>query len=132
MCLDTITDTNETLNIVPGDNFDADTDLEYDEYFYNAVSDEDNKNLHTPILPTLSDESAFPMIAVTMLLTIFIKIFKHVVEEVLFVLMVLLLVLIIVQNGVHHTCAGGHERKKNNPDEDNLDGPDVGLQINQN
>ena len=63
MCLDTITDTNETPKTVPGDNFDADTDLEYDKYFYNAVSDEDNKNLHIPILPTLSDESAFPMIA---------------------------------------------------------------------
>ena len=46
--------------------------------------------------------------------------------------MVLLLVLIIVQSGVHHTCGEDHGRKKNNPGEDNLDGPDVGLQINQN
>ena len=29
MCLDTVTDMNETLNTVPGDNSDADIDLGY-------------------------------------------------------------------------------------------------------
>ena len=66
-----------------------------------------------------------------MLLTIFLKIPHHAVE-VMFVLMVLLLVLVAVQSGVHHTCAGGHWRKKNNANKDNLDGPYDGLQVNQN
>ena len=46
--------------------------------------------------------------------------------------MVLLLILIVVQSGVHHTCGGGHGRKKNNANKDNLDGPDDGLKVNQN
>ena len=49
----------------------------------------------------------------------------------MFVLMVLL-IRIVVQSGVHHTCGGGHGRKKNNVDKDNSDGSDDGLQINQN
>ena len=46
--------------------------------------------------------------------------------EVMFLLMLLLFILIVVQSGVHHTLGGGPGRKKN------LDGPDDGLQINQN
>ena len=46
--------------------------------------------------------------------------------------MLLLLVLIVVQSGVHHTCSGGHGKKKNNVDKDNSDGPDASLPINQN
>ena len=38
----------------------------------------------------------------------------------------------VVQSGVHHTCGGGHGRKKNNANKDNLDGPDDGLKVNQN
>ena len=61
----------------------------------------------------------------------FLKIPHHFVE-VMFVLMVLLLVLIVVHSGVHHTCGGGHGRKKHNGGKDNLDGPgNTGLQINQ-
>ena len=52
--------------------------------------------------------------------------------EVMFLLMLLLFILIVVQSGVHHTLGGGPGRKKNNVDKDNLDGPDDGLQINQN
>ena len=33
MCLDTPTDMNETLSIVPGDNSDADIDLRYEKIF---------------------------------------------------------------------------------------------------
>ena len=47
-------------------------------------------------------------------------------------LKVLLFLLIVVQSGVHHTFDGGHGRKKNDVDKDNLDGPDDGRQINQN
>ena len=49
----------------------------------------------------------------------------------IFVFMVLLLVLIVVQTGVHHTCGGGHESKKNIVDKDDLDGSDDGIQITQ-
>ena len=65
------------------------------------------------------------------LLTIFLKI-TYYVDEVIFVLMMLLLVLAAIQNGAHHICGGGHWRKKNNVDKDNLDEPDDGIQINQN
>ena len=43
----------------------------------------------------------------------------------------LLLILLVAQSDVHHTCDGGHGRKKNNVDKDNLDGPDDRLEINQ-
>ena len=46
MCLDTATDTNETLIIAPSDNFAADIDLGYEKNFYNELSDCDNKNLY--------------------------------------------------------------------------------------
>ena len=63
MYLDTVTDTNETLKIVPGDNSDADIDLRYEKTFHNGLSDyDDNESLHIPIVPTLSEESATPMI----------------------------------------------------------------------
>ena len=63
MCLDTVTDINETLKIVPGDNFDADSDLEYEKKFHNGLSDYDNESLYIPTVPTLSEESPIPMIA---------------------------------------------------------------------
>ena len=35
MYLDTVTDMNETLNIVTGDNSDAVVDLQYEKHFHN-------------------------------------------------------------------------------------------------
>ena len=63
MCLDPVTDLNEALNIVIGDNSDAVIDLGYEKNFHNGVSDYDNESLYIPIAPTLSEESAIPMIA---------------------------------------------------------------------
>ena len=54
---------NETLNTVTGDNSDAVIDLGYEISFHNGLSDYDNKSLYIPITPTLSEESATPMIA---------------------------------------------------------------------
>ena len=62
MCLDTVTDMNKALNIVPGDNSDAAIDLD-DKNFHNRLSVYDNESLYIPIVPTLSEESAIPMIA---------------------------------------------------------------------
>ena len=43
------------------------------------------------------------------------------------------LIFVSVQSGVHHTCGGGHGRKKHHVDKDNLDGHcNDGIQINQN
>ena len=61
MCLDTVTDMNETLNTVPGDNSDADIDLGYQNNVHNELSDCDNESLHIPIVPTLSKKFAIPM-----------------------------------------------------------------------
>ena len=61
MCLDTVTDMNETLNTVPGDNSDADIDLGYQNNVHNELSDCDNESLHILIVPTLSKKSAIPM-----------------------------------------------------------------------
>ena len=55
MCLDTVTDMNETLNIVTGDNFDAVIDLGYEKDFHNGLSDYDNESLYIPIVLTLSE-----------------------------------------------------------------------------
>ena len=63
MCLDSVIGMNETLNSVPGDNSDADIDLGYEKNFHNGLSDYDNESLYLPIVPTLSKESAIPMIA---------------------------------------------------------------------
>ena len=63
MYLDTVTDMNETLNIVTGDNSDAVADLQYEKHFHNWLSDYDNESMYIPIVPTLSEESAIPMIA---------------------------------------------------------------------
>ena len=63
MCLDTVTDMNETLNVVAGANFDAVIDLGYEKNFHNELSDYDNESLYIPIIPTLSEGSAIPMIA---------------------------------------------------------------------
>ena len=64
MCLDTVTDMNETLNIATGKNSDANIDLGYEKNFHNGLSDYDHESLHIPIIvPTLSEESAVPMIA---------------------------------------------------------------------
>ena len=63
MYLNTAIDMNETLNTVPEDNFDADTDLGYGKKFYNKLNDCDNESLYISIVLTLSEESAIPMIA---------------------------------------------------------------------
>ena len=42
MCLDTVTDMNETLNTLTGDNSDAVIDLRYEKSFHNGLSDYDN------------------------------------------------------------------------------------------
>ena len=41
MCLDTVIDMNETLNIVTGANSDAVIDLGYEENFHDGLSDYD-------------------------------------------------------------------------------------------
>ena len=61
MCLDTTTDMNETLSIVPGDSSDADIDLRYEKIFYE-LRNCDNKSLYIPIVSTLTEESAIPII----------------------------------------------------------------------
>ena len=50
-------------NIVTGDNPDSVIALGYEKYFHNGLSDYDNESLYIPIVPTLSEESAIPMIA---------------------------------------------------------------------
>ena len=50
ICLDTVTDMNETLNTVPGDNSDIDTDLGYEKNFHSGLSDYDNESLYIPIV----------------------------------------------------------------------------------
>ena len=52
--LDTVTDMNETLNIVPGDNSDADVDLGFEKNIHNELSD--YEILHIPIDLILSEE----------------------------------------------------------------------------
>ena len=63
MCLDTVTDMNETLNIVTGNNSDAAIDLGYEKSFHNGLSDYNNESLYIPIVPTLAGEYAITMIA---------------------------------------------------------------------
>ena len=63
MCLDTVTDMNETLNTVTDDNSDAVIDLGYEKNFLNGLSDYDNEGRYIHIAPTLSEESVIPMIA---------------------------------------------------------------------
>ena len=62
MCLYIVTDMSETLNIVTGDNSDAVIDLD-EKNFLNGLIDYDNESLYIPIAPTLSEESAIPVIA---------------------------------------------------------------------
>ena len=62
MCLYIVTDMSETLNIVTGDNSDAVIDLD-EKNFHNGLRDYDNESLYIPIAPTLSEESAIPVIA---------------------------------------------------------------------
>ena len=52
-----------TFNIETGDNSDAVIDLGYEKNFHNGLSDYDNENLYIPTVPTLSQDSAIPMIA---------------------------------------------------------------------
>ena len=99
MCLDTVTDMNETLNTVPGDNSDADIDVRYEKKFHNGLSDYDNESLYIPIAPTLSEESA---ISITADEDAVDRIPKNPTP------CGLLLVLKFVQSGVHDTCGGGH------------------------
>ena len=63
MCLDTLTYMNKTFNAVTSDNSGAVIDLGYEKCFHNGLSDYDNESLYIPIAPTLSGESANPMIA---------------------------------------------------------------------
>ena len=85
MCLDTATYMNETLNTVPDDNFDADIDLGYEKNFYELRKC-DNESLYIPIVPTLTEEFAIPILLMKN---------PPGVVEVMFVLMVLLLILIV-------------------------------------
>ena len=62
MCLYEVTDMNETLNIVTGDDSNAVIDLD-EKNFHNGLSDYDNESLYIPIAPTLSEGSAIPVIA---------------------------------------------------------------------
>ena len=59
MNLDTVTDMNETLNIVTGDNSDAVIGLGYQKKFHNRLSGYDNESLYIPIAPTLPEESRY-------------------------------------------------------------------------
>ena len=61
MYLDTTTYIYETLNTVPDDIFDADIDLGYEKNFYELRKC-DNESLYIPIVPTLIEESAIPII----------------------------------------------------------------------
>ena len=63
MCLDTVTDMNETLNIVTGNNSDAVIDLGYEKSFHNGLSDYNNESLYIPVVPNLAGEYAITMIA---------------------------------------------------------------------
>ena len=60
MCLDTVTDMNETLNTVPSDNSDADIDLEYKKNFRNGLSDYDNENCIYLLFPLYLRNLLFP------------------------------------------------------------------------
>ena len=50
ICLDTVTDMNETLNTVPDDNSDIDIDLGYEKNFHSGLSDYDNESLYIPVV----------------------------------------------------------------------------------
>ena len=63
MSLDTNTDMNETLNTLTSDNSDAVIDLVQEKNFHNGLSGYGNESLYIPVAPTLSEESAIPMIA---------------------------------------------------------------------
>ena len=63
MRLDTATDMNKTLNTVPEDNYDANTDLGYEKKNYGKLSISDNESLRITIVPFLSEEYTTPMIA---------------------------------------------------------------------
>ena len=54
---------NEILYFVTGDNSDAVIDLGYEKNFQNGITAYDNESLYIPIVLTLSEESANPMIA---------------------------------------------------------------------
>ena len=96
---------HEILNTVLGDNFDADIDLRYERIFYNGISDCDNETLIIPIVTTLYEDFASPMIVDENAID---HIPKHppTAVEILFILKVLLFVLIVVHSG------GGFGRKK--------------------
>ena len=108
MCLDKVTDMNETLNIVTTDSSVAVIDLGCEKSFHNGLSDYDNESLYIPIAPTLSEESVILMIAD-----------EDAVEHILKNLLQcdrshgyahgMLLTLKLVQSSVHHTCGGGHD-----------------------
>ena len=45
MCLDVVTDMNETRNTVPGDNSDVDINKGHEKNVHNELGDYDNKSL---------------------------------------------------------------------------------------
>ena len=63
MCPDTAICMNEILSTVLGNNSDVDIHLGYEKNFYDELSGCDNESLYIPIVPTLSEESAIPMVA---------------------------------------------------------------------
>ena len=108
MNLDTVTDMNETLNIVTGDNSDAVIGLGYQKKFHNRLSGYDNESLYIPIAPTLPEESGIPMIADE-------DVVDHIpknppgCDRSHCCAHGALLSLKLVQSGVDHTCSGGHD-----------------------
>ena len=63
ICIGTAIDMNKILSTVLGDNSDADIDLGCEKKNYSELSDCDNEGLYIFIVPTVSEESAIPMIA---------------------------------------------------------------------
>ena len=128
MCLERAIDINEIISTVPGVNFHIDIDLGHEKSFYNELGDYDNESLYITVVNTLSEKSAISMIADEDVFDHFPKNLppcggSHVCAHD---------AAARTYRGVHYTCCGGYGRKKNNVDKDNLDGPDDGLQINQN
>ena len=70
---------NETPNIVPVDDSDADIDLGYEKNFHNGLSDCVMRACIYLLFALYLRNLLFPWFLMKMLLTIFLKIPKHVV-----------------------------------------------------
>ena len=103
ICLDTVTDMNETLNTVPGDNSDIDIDLGMRKIFIVSLVIMIMRACIYLLFEFYLRNPVVPCLVIKMVLTIFLKIPNHVVE-VMFVFIVLLLILKVVQSGVYHKC----------------------------